>query len=166
MKRNLLHFHLFTLLIAVGLFQTGCDRDEPPELIPRFHIEVSKNLPDPWRADAELPISEATIHYNPQPLLLEGDVIGVDAYQVDKGRVIQFRFSPRASQALWRATASNIGKRIYLFINGKPIGHHLIEAPNSTGQLFMWMEIPDEDVIEFTERLKTSVVRIQEMKDD
>jgi len=162
MKTSILACTL-VLLLLVGLVGCG-EKTENPDFVTRFHVEVSPNLPSKWNATATLPLSKVNIHFNPQPFIFEGDIIGADAYQTDLGKVVQIQFTPEAAQALWRVSASNVGKRIFMFVNGKPIGHHRIERAITSPQVFFWVEVPDNQVEPFVAMLKESIERSQALK--
>jgi hypothetical protein len=124
---------------AAGLITGACNRTPPPKDMVEFFMEAPRGSGIPLT----LPISGLQYSALPQPFLTEGDVANVELVHVSLGYCLMFVTTDAGQRELYRQTASNPTKRIFLFVNGKPLGVHPIEAPVTDGRLYVWVEVPD-----------------------
>jgi hypothetical protein len=75
-----------------------------------------------------------------------------------------FFFNDDGRERLNIATGSNQQRRIFLFLNQKPMGVRFIDQPIDTGQLYMFLEVPDKDLPTYVADLKASVKTVQDLK--
>lgn len=109
-----------------------------------------------------LPISGVSLRVAPKPVITEFDIRQVVEAEVEMGRCVLFQLSPAASRDLYRLTASNIGRRLVVVINGETLGARLIDRPLEAGTLFIFMEVSDEILPELVENLNATTMKIQE----
>ncbi|HEX2099578.1 MAG TPA: hypothetical protein VHF69_02885 [Candidatus Synoicihabitans sp.] len=136
---------MLLVIIAVAIFTSGCSsaarRARP--LSPRFHLEVRPGQP---AIVAELPQSETRIRIGARPVLTEYDFADVAVAEVELGRGLLFQFTPTASTALYRLTATNLGQRLVLYIGGRPVGARVIDTVLSDGALLVLIERPEPEL--------------------
>jgi len=156
-------------LLLAALLLGGCQtKPEPPQHILRFHMEASPNMPPPWTAPGKLPVSGIEFTYAPQPLIPEGDIVNAEMVQVDPGERLGYLFqlSDQGAKRLYMASTDNIGDKLFLFVNGQPMGFTVIEQPITNGTIVpVWMEMPDERLDEYIFDLKDSIAQTQKLKD-
>lgn len=154
-------FWLFTLLVAV-LAAAGCNtstkKKDYETVIARFLIEAQEG--DTF-ASVTLPVSGVQITVNNRPTVTEFDFVGVQLAQADLGQFLVFLLTNDAARDVFRITASNQGKRLVLFLNGKPVGARLIDGPFGTGTIAVFVAIPDEELPELVKNLNATAADIQ-----
>lgn len=150
------------LLLGFLVFGAGC-ANPPAEtratMVARFLMEADDTqaaLP------IMLPVSGVKLRVLPKPVVTEFDIVSVAEAQVDMGRCALFRFSAAAGRDLYRLTATNLGRRLVLVINGQPVGARVIDRPLENGLLFIFLEVPDNTLARTVEDLNYTTMRIQQ----
>lgn len=154
-------FIAFLILAGFGL--TGC-RDEPPELVMRFYLSSDGMDYGRLVSQAKMPMSMQSVSVFQQPVVLEGDIVGVNLARVEMGVGLLFQLSDIAARQLYRTTTTNQGKLLILYINDKPVGSRIIDGPIERGELFTFVEMNEDDLYEIFPKLQESIRRIQVLK--
>jgi len=108
-----------------------------------------------------LPVSGVRVHTAPKPVITEFDLKSVSEARVDLGHCVVFHLAPAAARDLYRLTATNIGRRLVLLVNGEPIGARVIDGPVEAGLLFMFVEVPDANLADLVADLNYTTKLIQ-----
>lgn len=148
--------------LAVALALAGCQStatDDYDPIVAQFYIEVPPQVPGSTLA--QLPRSGVQIVVSPRPVLGEADLRNVELVKVDLGLCLMFEFTTESSRDLFRLSASNLGRRLVVTLNGKPFGARLLDGPIQGGQLFMFVELPDEELGETAINLKRTAHEVQ-----
>ena len=109
--------------------------------VARFLIEASEG--DTF-ASVTLPVSGVQIAVNNKPAVTEFDFTGVQLAHADLGDFLVFSLTGDAARDVYRLTGNNQGKRLVLFINGKPVGARMIDRAFNTGAIAIFVAIPDD----------------------
>lgn len=147
-------------VVALSALATGCQRTPRraafTRVQPRFYLEV---------ADAPrfvvLPVSGVQIATSDRPVLSEGDIIDVKLAEVELGRCLVFELTPAAARDFYRLSAANQGRRLVLLVDGVPIGARRLDGPVNDGRLFIFLEVPDENLSKLAHDLRESAVDVQ-----
>lgn len=155
---------LVVALAAAGLGAAGgcqssrADRDFEP-IVPQFLLEASED--QPRTQVVELPVSEVRIPVYPRVALPQSDVRNVELVKVDLGLCLLFEFTPSASRSLMRLSSANLGRRLVVTLNGRPMGARVMEGPITDGRLFIFVELPEDQLSDTAVNLKKTVHEIQ-----
>lgn len=153
------------LCIGLAVLLSGCNtRSTKPTHLMRFHIETSSRDAGKRTRLAKLPVSGLSFTVDNQPSLFEGDIVNVELVQVNMGLCLFFQFTDRAARELYRLSVTHTKQALVLFVNDRAIGFQKLNRAIENGQLFMFVEVPDEDLPELIQNLKTSTKRVWEMK--
>lgn len=148
------------LILAILLGTTGC-RTAPQVadqlIVARFFIESA----DDHGVRAVLPVSETAIVVSVKPVLTEFDVVRVEVAQVELGRCLLFQLTPAAARDLHRLSGAHQGRRLVLMVDGQALGARRIDAPLAEGDLFIFVETPDEELPALQRRLATTALQLQ-----
>ena len=121
--KHLLRFSLLLAVLAAVFAVAGCNAQTKKKnyetTVARFLIEASEG--DTF-ASVTLPVSGVQIAVNNKPAVTEFDFTGVQLAHADLGDFLVFSLTVDAARDVYRLTGSNQGKRLVLFINGKPVG--------------------------------------------
>ena len=148
-------------LIIAGVLLGGCTSVEKPRdyvpMLARFYLEnpVTDGIP------VTLPQSGVRLTVNSKPVLTEGDVANVELVQVELGRCLLFQLTPSAARDFYRLSATNQGRRMALFLNGRAMGARRIEGPITNGSIYMFIETPEGDLPALVENLKKTSAALQ-----
>jgi hypothetical protein len=129
--------------MMIAAIVTGCSTAPSPierATLARFFLEST----DGAGARTILPQSEVEINVSMKPVFTEFDILGVDVIETEFGKGLSFQFTPAARRDLYRLSVENLGRRLVLTIDGKPMGAHRIERPIEDGALLIFVETPDE----------------------
>jgi hypothetical protein len=156
---------LIALTLVVGL--SGC-RKEQPKMICHFYMESNPGFQDVFTRKVTLPATGQEATMASKPFLQSGDVLKLDLAQVtlpDGSPLLGFlfQFSEKGTRELFRQTANNQGKRIFLLVNNQVVGIRPIDVPISDGQLFMISEIPDDDMPSYVAELSVAVTQARKI---
>lgn len=141
-----LRFSLLLVVLAAVFAVAGCNSQTKKKknydmTVARFLIEASEG--DTF-ASVTLPVSGVQIAVNNKPAVTEFDFTGVQLAHADLGDFLVFSLTVDAARDVYRLTGSNQGKRLVLFINGKPVGARMIDRAFNTGAIAIFVAIPDE----------------------
>ncbi len=143
------------------LFASGCQTTDPSPLdqplVARFFMEVRPGTPG---VAVQLPVSKVALNINPKPVLVEYDIVNVEFAKVDLGWCLFFQFSSAAARDLYRLSAANLGGRLVLTLNDTPIGARRLDQAIADGGLFIFLELPNEELPPIAERLKRTSAAI------
>jgi len=148
------------LSLALSLLMGGCaspPADSRPLVIARFLIEANASQA---AIPVTLPVSGVRVRIIPKPVLTEFDILSVAEAQVDMGRCMLFRVTAPAARDLYRLTASQVGRRLVLVLNGQPVGARVIERPLEAGMLFIFLELPDAALPQLADDLNYTAGKI------
>jgi hypothetical protein len=154
---------LFTwfALGAAMLAGAGCGTAKRPlDYTPqaaRFYLEAASGDGTPLR----LPQSGVNLAVNSKPVITEGDIANVDLVQVDLGKCLYFQLTPTASRDFYRMSVTHQGRRLVLVIDGVALGARRIDGPITNGVVFIFAEVPEEDLPKLVENLKKSAAALQ-----
>jgi len=153
---------LFSCLLGLLLLGGGC-QSRPDEsqytAVARFLIEADSAK---GALEVVLPMSGVPVRVAPKPVITEFDIRRVVEAEVQMGRCVLFQLSSAASRDLYRLSASNINRRLVVVINGEALGARVIDRPLEGGTLFIFLEVPDENLPQLVEDLNATTMLIQE----
>lgn len=157
-----------TLLVSLFLFP-GCFnslegyKNEIENMqVPRLMIEArSMNYSGSGVSSVTLPISGTAIKLERDPIVGEYDIINVELVKVDLGLALMIQVTDKASRELYRRSVTHAGSRIVLTSNDRPIGARRLNGVIEDGQLYTFVEIPDDDLGQFVLDLKASIAELQ-----
>tara|TARA_B110000305_G_C19424087_1_gene632543 strand:+ start:644 stop:1153 length:510 start_codon:yes stop_codon:yes gene_type:complete len=148
------------LILIASIFITSCStvedlKEDEAILWPVVLLESSSNtFPT---VPVTLPVSQKTIMAYITPAFTPMHILNVEKIKVDLGFCILIQLTPRAARRLYTLTADNRGKRFLLGVNDQPLGQRLIDGVIPNGNLFFFLEYPDEDLDELVIELKKSL---------
>lgn len=161
----LLRVSAFLVLSLVMVVSNGCHTPEPPKYFLQFYMEA------PGNSGIAFTLPESKLEYRrlPGAFLNGADVTSVNEGVVGVSGVqrlcVIFTFSALGQRELYMQTANNLSRRIFLFASDKPMGVRPIDQVIQNGQLFMFVETPDQKSLEeFVADVQASQLRIAEMK--
>ncbi|MEY2879967.1 MAG: hypothetical protein RLZZ15_2347 [Verrucomicrobiota bacterium] len=146
--------------VALAASVLGGCRSAPLNYVPataRFYLESS----DAGARGVTLPRSGVRLAIGAAPVLSEGDILNVEIAQVELGRCLMFQLTTSAARDLYRYSASNQGRRLVLLVDGAALGARRVEAPLNDGTLFVFVEIPDDQLPGLVERVKQTSADLQ-----
>ena len=88
--------------------------------------------------------SKRAVRVVPIPVIDEHDVANVEMARVQQGKGLLFYLTAEGAQRLSQLTRDGVGLSLVLEINGNAIGERRIDGEIQNGQLFTFVEIPDE----------------------
>lgn len=163
MKKHLSGLVLLCLLFLCLL--SGCNKDAP-EYLMRLYVTTEDMALGRLNRAVVMPMSEKQLFVESQPIILEGDVVGVDLARTEIGLGLMLYMSPMASKEIYRHSVSKRGQYFVLFLNSQPIGLRPIESTMQGDSLFVYLEMPEQELNEIFPKLQESVTRAQEIKND
>ncbi len=143
-------------LLLGGCASSKAPKDYKPTLT-RFFLESATGDGTP----ITLPKSSVRIAVNSKPVITEGDITNVEIVQVDLGKCLFFQLSPTATRDFYRMTVSHQGRRLVLVINDVPLGARRIDGAITNGVVFVFAEMPDEELPELVTNLKKTSAALQ-----
>ncbi len=149
-------------LLCLGLMAGGCSHSPTKTsnlVLARFLIEADASQA---AIQVTLPISGVGVRVKPKPVLTEYDVVSVAEAQVDMGRCVLFHLSASAARDLYRLSATNIGRRLVLVMNGQPMGARVLDGPVEGGALFIFLELPDTALAQVVKDVNYTSDKIQQ----
>lgn len=152
---------LIGLIGSVGCQSTATIAEEGFEpVIARFMVEATPEIS--VAQTMELPLSRLKIPVYPSIGFSELDIADVELVRVDLGLCLLFKFTPEAARTLFRVSSANIGRRLVLSLNGKPMGARILEGPLEDGNLLIFVEMNDDELTDTAVNLKKTARKIQE----
>jgi hypothetical protein len=88
--------------------------------------------------------SKRAVRVVPIPVVDEHDIINVEMARVQQGKGLLFYLTAEGAQRLSQLSRDAAGLSLILEINGNAIGERRIDGEIQDGQLFTFVEIPDE----------------------
>ncbi len=153
MKRILCLLSLATALFLISGCSSNPKRDYPVTMA-RFVMEAR---PGELGTLVRLPVSGTQVSVSPKSLITEYDYQNVEAIETELGPYLMFSLTSAASRDLFRITATNVGSRLVLLVNGTALGARRIERPFGEGVILVHPEVDPETVTELATNLtKTS----------
>jgi hypothetical protein len=162
-------FALCALGLAALLGSSCHTKGDLPKYVTEFYLEA----PNDSGLAFTLPISQLTYRRMADSFLDLSQLTGVeqghvtvtmgDGSGIEKSCVF-FLLNADGQERLNIATGSNQGRRIFLFLNDKPIGVRFIDQSIENGQLFMFLEVPDKDLPDYVKDLKASIAKFKALK--
>lgn len=146
-------------LTLAGCATTGTGEKDFEPVVARFYLE------DPTGSGAavamRLPVSDTVVAVDPRVVISEADIARVELVRVDLGLCLLFVMSPEDARGLTVLTSANLGRRLVLTLNGRPVGARLIDTPITDGMLYTFVEIPDEELPALVANLQATTAEIQ-----
>ncbi len=148
---------------CAALLAAGCQTTDKPldfdPLVPRFLMEAPVQAPG--TTTVELPVSKVRLPVYPRAVLNEVDIANVELVRVDLGLCLMFDCTREGARNLMRLSATNLGRRLVVTLNGAPFGARVIEGTIADGRLFIFIEMNDEQVTAAAVDLKKTVHEVQ-----
>jgi hypothetical protein len=146
------------LLMLAGCGSVGRPKDYTTTW-GRFFLEASGGAAG---TPLGLPRSGVNLTVNAKPVLTEGDIVNVELVQVELGKCLLFQLTPSAARDFYRLTGSHQGRRLVLVVNDQAIGARRIDGVITDGLVYIFVELPDEDLPQLVQNLKKSSVALQQ----
>ncbi len=108
-----------------------------------------------------MPITGNEYNIYSKPIAFEGDIIDINLYRVELGYCIGMDISRKAAL---RLTMINPGWRVFLLVNDQAVGVRQFDTTSFEGRLYMFLEIPDDEMAAYVEKLRESCMLVQELK--
>jgi hypothetical protein len=154
---------LFASAAFAGITLAGCQSTSKPldfePMVPRFLMEAPAEAPG--ALVVELPVSKVRVPVYSHPVMAEADIGNVELVKVDLGLCLMFDCTPDGTRNLLRLSASNLGRRIVVTLNGAPFGARVFDGPIHDGRLFMFVEMSDPQITAAAVDLKRTVQEVQ-----
>lgn len=149
------------LACSVGCRSVAKPKDYTPTWA-RFFLEAAGGATG---TEVTLPRSGVELTVNAKPVLTEGDVLDVELVQVDLGLCLAFKLTPSAARDFYRLSGSHQGRRLVLVVNDATLGARRIDGAIGDGVVFIFLELPDDELPGLVANLKKSTVALhREMK--
>jgi hypothetical protein len=142
--------------VAAGCQSTSAPKDYTPTQA-RFFLESANGDGTP----VALPQSGVKLTVNSKPVITEGDIINAELVQVDLGKCLLVQLTPTATRDFYRLSVTHQGRRLVLLVNGSPLGARRIDGAIANGAVYVFVEIPENDMPALVENLKKSSVALQ-----
>ncbi|CAM2789775.1 hypothetical protein RAHE111665_01285 [Rariglobus hedericola] len=149
---------LAALLAVAGCNSSTKKMKDEDMVMARFLVEASEG--DAF-ASVTLPVSGVQIVVNNKPVVTEFDYVSVELAKSDLGTFIVFNLTGDASRDVYRFTGNNQGKRLVLFIGGKPVGARMIDRAFNTGSIAVFAAIPEEELPAIVKKMNETAIEIQ-----
>ena len=146
------------LLLGLSACQSPRSATADGTVWARFHLE---SAPDGAGLPLVLPQSGSRVAVNPKPVITEGDVVNVELVQVDLGKCLMFQLTPSAARDFYRLSGTHQGRRLVLLINDVAIGARRLDGAMADGLVYIFVEMPDDQLPELVVRLKGSSIAYQ-----
>ncbi|HEY1109865.1 MAG TPA: hypothetical protein VGE76_14550 [Opitutaceae bacterium] len=151
------------LLLLLGVVLAGCassknEKRDYTATSARFFLEAGG---DSTGMAIQLPQSGVTVAINQKPVITEGDIVGVELVQVELGKALMFKLNGSASRDFYRLTGTHQGRRLVLTLNDASVGARRIDGAIPDGVIFIFVEVPDDDLPKLVENLKKTTIDVQ-----
>ena len=150
------------LLGLAGLLLNSCStsRELPSKLITFGFQTLDPQVGIP----VVMPITKLTYRCIPVTDLTELDLESVSVGVSQNVRCLVFQFNQDGQRKLWRDTALHPGLMMYTMVNGAVIGACMIEQPLEDAQMTVFVEIPDDQLMQYAKDLQDSINKLQAMR--
>jgi hypothetical protein len=158
---------LFFLILFSSLgFLVACKKGKLENLsVPRLMIETrGVNYSASTGEVVMLPVSRTTINIEGVPVVNEFDIQNVEMVKVDMGVALLVQTRGQGLRDLYRASVSNMGKRIVFMVNGNAIGARRIDGAIQDGNFYTFVEVDDEELGQLVLDIKETIVELQKNK--
>lgn len=160
------HALALVALCFVAVSGASCKSTTKP---PKYFIQFYMESPGDTGVAFTLPESGLKFYRKPQPFLTAADVNWIQPGFVDVGTsrtvCIFIQFDVRGTHELDQQTGENIGRKIFLFANDKPMGVRFLDRGIQDGRMFMFVEVSDPKKFEeFVKDLQDSQQTILDVK--
>ncbi|MFP4070122.1 MAG: hypothetical protein ACOC4K_05465 [Verrucomicrobiota bacterium] len=155
------------LCLCLALGPTGCKRekiDDENLKIPRLMVETRGQSYGGSGEVVRLPVSGSTIPIQTTPAVNEFEIRNVELVKVEMGMALLIQTTDLGARALYRATVTNMGGRIVLTINGNAVGARRIDGAISDGNLYTFVEVPEEDLGQLVLDIRETIAHLQTKK--
>lgn len=145
------------LLLSGSVLPAGCRSVAPPPpaapapLAMRLHLETR---PGEAGVPVTLPRSGVRIDVAVRPVFTELDLVNAEVAEVELGRCLWLQFSPVAARDLHRLYVTAAGRRLVVVLDGAALGARRLDAAPADGELPVFVETADENLVEIVARLK------------
>lgn len=163
MKTFIRRIPLLMLALGITFFSlAGCNKENPKHSM-RFYVETSgTGQMGTWSKVMTLPNSGMSFTVTTEPAILEVNVDEVELMRTENGQLfVAFHFDDVGSRELYRQSVSAMGRRIVLEVNGAAVGARQFDGALDDGILYMFMDLPDDELETFVLDLKKSVEAIK-----
>lgn len=151
------------------LFLSGClssiegyQNELENMIVPRLMIEARGiDYGGGSGSKVTLPISGTSIKLEREPVVGEYDIINVELVKVDMGLALLIQITDKGSRELYRRSVTHSGSRIVFTANGVAVGARRLGGTIEDGQLYTFVELPDEELEQFVLDLKDSIAELQ-----
>ena len=141
----------------------------------RFHVSIKSSDPKRNRAKVSFPDS-ATLEFSPVlmnlptgktlsllpvPVISEFDIVNVELAKVQQGKGLLFYLDTAAAGRLSQLTGSSYNGSLVLVIDGNAVGERPISGKIQDGQLFTFVDIPDELLEQMVFSLKETCKKLR-----
>jgi hypothetical protein len=156
----------FLILFSSLGFLVACKKGKLENLsIPRLMIETRGYISDASTGNIiTLPLSRTTINIQGDPIVNEFEIQNVEMVKVDMGVALLVQTGGQGARDLYRASVSNIGRRIVFMVNGNAIGARRIDGAIQDGNFYTFVEVDDEELGQLVLDIKDTIVELQKNK--
>ena len=153
----------FLILYSSLGFLVACKKGKLENLsVPRLMIETrGVNYSASTGEVVMLPVSRTTINIEGVPVVNEFDIKNVEMVKVDMGVALLVQTRGQGLRDLYRASVSNMGKRIVFMVNGNAVGARRIDGAIQDGNFFTFVEVDDEELGQLVLDIKETIVELQ-----
>ena len=152
---------ILALVVAWSGGVCGCQSTAAPKDYTPLQARIFLESGSGDGAPVRLPQSGVGITLNTKPVITEGDIINVELVQVDLGKCLLIQLTPSASRDFYRLSVTHQGRRLVLLINDKPLGARRIDGAITNGVVYVFVEVPENELPALVENLKKSSVAMQ-----
>lgn len=153
------------LISALGLAWLWCGCGCQSTAAPRDYTAMSARFfLEAANADGTpliLPQSGVRLSVNSKPVITEGDIVNVELVQVDLGKCLLIQLTPPATRDFYRLSVAHQGRRLVMMVNDRAIGARRIDGAITNGVVYVFVEVPEEDLPALVHNLKESSVAMQ-----
>lgn len=164
-------------LAAVALVFAGCSSDTAKEvrLSPAIHIEAPSVGSF---GSSEIVMPQSGLHFSilNRPVVPEGNFIGTAIYTVGpadmRRNVLLVQVDGKAGDLLYTMTSKASAKRLFLLVNDKPIGVHVIDNAVDRNVFFDIETVGntpaerDKELAEIQAKLDEAILKIRKEKEN
>ena len=147
----------FALVATLGGCHSSPAARGPAPSEVRFYLEAASGDGTP----VTLPKSGVHLAVNPKPVITEGDIVNVELVKVDLGLCLLFQLTSAGVRDFYRLSVTHQGRRIALVVDGIALGARTIDGAVTNGVIFVFAELPDEELPALVEKFKKSSVAMQ-----
>ena len=144
------------IILGSSCQSAAVPRDYTPSAA-RFFLEAANTDGTP----VILPKSGVRLSVNSKPVVTEGDIVNVELVQVDLGKCLLVQLTPSATRDFYRLSVTHQGRRLVMTVNGETLGARRLDGVITNGVIYVFVEVPDDDLPALVDNLKKSSVAMQ-----